>query len=343
MSGQKFRMKYFTMQLLVKNADNLLNAFRKRWTLSKLEKISLEEYVDVNNKDTFCYWVETKTISLGSIKGYPSNKFGIYKRAESSKLPISGDFSYDEQYVWRTKFGKDRHEAFETVINLVIQTVHFAMQKNFRGIDTINDLNSMFKWKIAFLFSQKNLIPIFSKLPLKWCAKELNMPNFSNARISDIQKFLMKAKPRKFDCFQFAKNLYESFEVWRERNELNDLNQGTPEAITSGFEGKKKKIYTTTYERNAKLRSKAVIIHGTTCAACGFNFETIYGKWGEGYIQVHHLKPLSGRKSEAEVNPTKDLIVLCANCHAMVHRKKVKTLSISQLKTLLFKADESAS
>lgn len=328
------------MKLKLKNADNLLSNFRKRWTLAKLEKITLEEYVDVNNKDTFCYWVETKTISLGSIKGYPSNKFGIYRRAENSKAPISEDFSYDEEYVWRTKFGKDRYEAFETVINLVIQTVQLALQKDFLEIDSVKDLNGMFKWKIAFLYSEKNLIPIFSKLPLKWCAMELDMPNFNRARTSDVQAFLMNIKPKKFDCFQFATNLYESFEVWKERKEINDLNQGSKEALTSGFEGKKREVYTTTYERDLKLRSQAVIIHGTTCAACGFNFENAYGKWGKGYIQVHHLKPLSLTKTEIEVNPSKDLIVLCANCHAMVHRKREKALSINQLKNLLQKESE---
>lgn len=329
------------MQLKVKDADLLLDAFKRRWTLTKLEKITLEEYVDVNNKETFCYWVETKTISLGSIKGYPSNKFGIYRRAENSKPPISGDFSYDEEYVWRTKFGADRYEAFETVINLVLQTVQLSLNKNFREIDSVKDLNNMFKWKIAFLYSDKNLIPIFSKLPLKWCSMELNMSNYNYSGISDVQAFLMKAKPNTVDCFQFAKNLYDSFEVWKKRKELNDLNQGTKEAITSGIEGKKKEVFTTTYERDSKLRSQAVIIHGTTCAACGFNFENVYGKWGEGYIQVHHIKPLSENETEIEVNPRKDLIVLCANCHAMVHRKRDKTLSISQLKNLLLKANES--
>lgn len=323
------------MKLSLENSNEILNSFRERWTLSNLEEITLEEYVSINNKDTFCYWVETKTISLGSIKGFPSNKFGIYKRGLNSKPPVSGDFSYDEEYVWRTKFGKDRYEVFETVINLVLQTIQFALSGKFQKIDSIKYLNRMFKWKVAFLYSNKKLIPIFSEMALRWCAMELNMPNFKNARISAIQKFFIKVKPVAFDCFEFAKNLYAGFEVWKARDKLNDLNQGVVEALTSVVEGKKKMIYTISYERNQKLRGQAVILHGTTCSVCGFNFEKVYGKWGEGYIQVHHLKPLAENKTEMEINAKDDLTVLCANCHSMIHRKKDKVLSIAELKSLL--------
>ena len=27
--------------------------------------------------------------------------------------------------------------------------------------------------------------------------------------------------------------------------------------------------------------------------ACGFNFKTVYGEYGEGYIQIHHINPVS--------------------------------------------------
>ena len=41
---------------------------------------------------------------------------------------------------------------------------------------------------------------------------------------------------------------------------------------------------------------------------------------------------------EVEVNPETDLIVLCANCHRMVHRKKGMTLTIEELKEKIKKA-----
>ena len=93
---------------------------------------------------------------------------------------------------------------------------------------------------------------------------------------------------------------------------------------------------TTVYERDPKVREAAIKIHGTTCKACDFNFAEVYGQHGAGYIQVHHLRPLSDGPGERIVNPETDLIVLCANCHVMVHRKKNNTLSIDELKRMIF-------
>jgi predicted HNH restriction endonuclease len=65
--------------------------------------------------------------------------------------------------------------------------------------------------------------------------------------------------------------------------------------------------------------------------ACGFNFEAQYGELGKGFIHVHHNKPIS-EMGPTRINPYSDLSVLCPNCHAMIHRKKDRTLSVEELK-----------
>lgn len=52
---------------------------------------------------------------------------------------------------------------------------------------------------------------------------------------------------------------------------------------------------------------------------CGFDFAAVYGLLGLGYAQVHHKKPLSSLHEEEEVR-LEDLIIVCANCHVMIHR-----------------------
>lgn len=101
-----------------------------------------------------------------------------------------------------------------------------------------------------------------------------------------------------------------------------------------GEEGGKIQLLTNRYERDPKLRQKAIDIHGLICIACGFDFEKVYGEAGKGYCQIHHLKPLSEIKFKTDVNPKTDLVPLCANCHVMVHRFK-PALDIEKLKTLL--------
>jgi predicted HNH restriction endonuclease len=50
------------------------------------------------------------------------------------------------------------------------------------------------------------------------------------------------------------------------------------------------------------------------------------------------LVPLYEIKKEYSVNPTTDLIPVCANCHAMLHRGR-KTISIEALKEHIHNAN----
>lgn len=101
------------------------------------------------------------------------------------------------------------------------------------------------------------------------------------------------------------------------------------------FEGRRTERLTAYFERNPKLRAAAILHHGQTCKACGFNFKATYGNHGEGYIEVHHLVPVSTLSEETKVDPVTEMIVLCSNCHRMVHRKRESPLSIQQLRQLV--------
>lgn len=103
-------------------------------------------------------------------------------------------------------------------------------------------------------------------------------------------------------------------------------------------EGRKKAVYSTKYERKPANRNAAIAAHGTVCMACGFDFEKMYGKYGAGYIEVHHTKPLFENDTEVVPDPETDLICLCANCHRMVHHFKKQVLSLDELKEMIAEA-----
>lgn len=74
-------------------------------------------------------------------------------------------------------------------------------------------------------------------------------------------------------------------------------------------------------ERNSKLAKDAKKIHGYSCQACGLNFREKYGDIGKDYIEAHHLEPISslmGKKVSRD--PKRDFVVLCSNCHRMIHK-----------------------
>ncbi|WP_425929982.1 HNH endonuclease [Pseudomonas sp. NyZ201] len=103
----------------------------------------------------------------------------------------------------------------------------------------------------------------------------------------------------------------------------------------SAQEGNPITYFGTRYERRKDLRTKAIAIHGLECKACGFDFEQAYGEHAKGFIHVHHVVPISDFGGEKEVVPETDLVTLCANCHAVVHRKRDMTLSLDELKGMV--------
>lgn len=85
-------------------------------------------------------------------------------------------------------------------------------------------------------------------------------------------------------------------------------------------------LHLTTHERNPEARQECIdyykALHGgrLVCECCGFDFAKAYGEIGEGFIEVHHLYPVSQRGGDYVVTPEKDLVPLCSNCHSMIHR-----------------------
>lgn len=87
-----------------------------------------------------------------------------------------------------------------------------------------------------------------------------------------------------------------------------------------------------TIARNRNLVRAARVAHGYDCAACGFNFGSFYGDIGKGFIECHHLNPVS---SAGEVTlSVKDVAVLCSNCHHMVHTSE-PPLTIDRLREII--------
>jgi len=66
------------------------------------------------------------------------------------------------------------------------------------------------------------------------------------------------------------------------------------------------------------------------CEACGFSFSDSYGI---EYIEAHHIRQMASYDNEQTVS-IDDLVLLCANCHRMVHTR-TPPLSLEELRALL--------
>ncbi|SKA70773.1 5-methylcytosine-specific restriction enzyme A [Pantoea ananatis] len=101
-------------------------------------------------------------------------------------------------------------------------------------------------------------------------------------------------------------------------------------------EGAVMQVMVNRYERDPKARSAAVAYHGHQCKVCQIDLSKIYGDIAKEFIHVHHLKQLSKIKKEHSPDPIKDLIPVCPNCHAMLHRKN-PPFTPEEIKDMIFK------
>lgn len=122
--------------------------------------------------------------------------------------------------------------------------------------------------------------------------------------------------------------------IWRfEEYPYESIDEREPTPIT---EGAISKVYVNKYERNPLARRMCIAYHGASCNVCHFDFYAIYGNLGKGYIHVHHLTSIASIGKEYTLIPEKDLIPVCPNCHAMIHKEK-PALHPEELRTLIRK------
>jgi len=130
------------------------------------------------------------------------------------------------------------------------------------------------------------------------------------------------------DCVDELERIWFNF---LDRPQLRDRflsDSDLPESIS---EGTRQVIPTTRYERNPEARKRCLATKGYLCNVCGFDFEKTYGERGKGFIHVHHITQISKSNGSHPINPEKDLIPVCPNCHAMLH-KGSHMLTIDDLK-----------
>jgi 5-methylcytosine-specific restriction protein A len=79
-------------------------------------------------------------------------------------------------------------------------------------------------------------------------------------------------------------------------------------------------------ERNATLvkKKKQRVLEKTgrlECEVCSFDFYKSYGELGYGFAECHHILPVSSLTPDHQTKLS-DLVVICANCHRMLHRSR---------------------
>lgn len=142
--------------------------FLKLWPLERIKNMTLVEYTKVGSKTSFTWWLESGTTNLGSIWGGSSFKFNVYNRNNKTNKISTSMRGYSSDYAWLQKYGSTPNEVFEKTKSLIISVITAIQNNDLKTIEEI-DLGRMYKWKIAFLYQNRDIpliVNVFKREPL---------------------------------------------------------------------------------------------------------------------------------------------------------------------------------
>lgn len=144
----------------------------------------------------------------------------------------------------------------------------------------------------------------------------------------------------KENLFCVHANTNFSIDITPYLNRLNEDNNLYTTDLLKAEEGKIKYTLHKSFERNALLVNNLKIQRKQVdpmlrCEICGFSFIEKYGDIGDGFIEAHHIIPLSTLE-DTTITRENDLILICSNCHRMLHRDN-SVLSPLDLKNRIIK------
>lgn len=191
---------------------------------------------------------------------------------------------------------------------------------NKEALSILKDRASIMKARL-YEFSEKFDLQNFSLNSKKMLLRGYEAGHaFGKAyRISDLPddkklRFDLQELCRSYLALDFRGGLDPSIDV----HELEEID-GLPSETVTEIRRSKKHLRIERKSKNVKL---AKGYHGVRCQVCLLDFSELYGRIGEGFIEAHHLKPLSKLKEDVieNYNVATDFAVLCPNCHRMIHK-----------------------
>ena len=245
-----------------------------------------------------------QNIFLTPKENHPNESFKVQITIGWRSLHITlipGKFAADFLEQIANSSVEKKHIFSDVAYKIVAEKAILSLKINETEMDPLSSKDWPVKWK-SFSFSLK-------KSPL-----EINTENF------ELTEYLINLWVVRF--FGCIIPLFPLEEV-----EITEDETGYPEGSLS-------KVFVNRYERNRYNRSICLNFHGSDCKVCGINFGQVYGKVGDGFIHVHHVVPVSKLGTDYVINPVKDLVPVCPNCHAMLHKRN-PPFSVSELKKIL--------
>jgi 5-methylcytosine-specific restriction protein B len=193
----------------IKEVNKIWDEFLEAWPERGLEDLTLQQYISVEDKTTFAYWLEHITKPLGSIRGGSAAKFGIYKRGRDPKgKPLTHIEHSDSGYSWKKDLGSTQEEAFAKVKEELVKISVAARDGDLQTIES-SPLAPTLKWKVAFLYQDREVPRILNIMTEKVLQDAAALPKGS---ISECNAKLMSLRGDK-SVLEYGRGIWQEFNV----------------------------------------------------------------------------------------------------------------------------------
>jgi 5-methylcytosine-specific restriction protein B len=209
------------MSITTQDRLRILDEFLTRWPTNKLSTLTIEDYTDIKNKDTFSYWLEHRTKPLGSTVGGSAHKFGIYRRRSEPK-GVKPQIRHGDVYSWDINFGASEVEAFENIKQYILKVVKYIDDNDLDSIQQL-PLADTLKWKVAFLYQDQTnpiVLNIFKKEMLREASGD------TKADFPELYRKLMAKRGEK-NVVEYGYGIWTKLNAdSQEKERMDDGNKG---------------------------------------------------------------------------------------------------------------------
>ena len=127
--------------------------FSEQFPLKVWNSMTLEKYTNLNRDDSFCYWLEFKTLPLVLSVAEPPIKFPIFSNTQNPPDTTTANIVTMTNIHGMRGWAKVRMKHLPEQKNWIVRIAYLASEGNLKLIDRIRGIGHAFKWKIAFVYS----------------------------------------------------------------------------------------------------------------------------------------------------------------------------------------------
>ncbi len=315
--------------------EKLRKQFEDKFSIDKIAQLKIDDYiVGKQNKESFCYWLETRLEELGNIHGSNASKFGVYygKKGDDKEL----------KYHFVKKYGKDSDDRFSNIKNEIIELIKNGKENQIKKI-RLSKIPPTFRGKILSTYFPDKYLNIFSEEHLDYFLTQLKINYTNKMDIIDKQELLLNAKLAddilskwsisKYSCFLYNNfgypnnsALMDSFEdlylINKVNEKLSENNDDTEEVSYKGRKRRRKPVIKNggiVFPRDRKVSRNALKIANFQCEI-EITHPSFYRKNKINYTEPHHLIPMKFQYDfDASLDVEENIVSLCSNCHNEIH------------------------